>query len=373
MSHTFQNRLCLLLTLLLCACEGRHTPKTAPSPPIVDVVEAKVESIANRQSFVGRIDGNYEAVIQPRVSGYLLSRHFESGMPVKRGALLFVIDAGLLTTTKLSAQAALESARAQALEAKNNYERAIPLVEIDAISKAQFDQYRAQYRAAKANVLSAEQTLRNASLEVSYARIYSPIDGFVEEPEAHIGDYVGAGTAFSTLTKVVNVDTVSVDVALPLSQYVRYIKPNMAIYENENLLSDIVLWGSDGEEYPLRGVYDYTRTEVADAAGTLAIVVDFPNPDYRLKAGQFARVEANVGALRRCVTVPQQCVVQTQGQNSLWVVRPDSTVEYRKVALGNTSNGAWIIEEGVREGEQVVSNGGGRIRNGMKVVPHRAE
>lgn len=340
---------------------------------LVEVVEARAESIPDRFAFVGRISGNYEAVIQPRVSGYLLARHFESGMPVKRGALLFEIDAGLLRTTLLSARASLESARAQAVEAKNNYERAIPLAEINAISQAQLDQYTAQYRAAEASVRSAEQQLRNASLEVGYSRIYSPIDGFVEAPKAHVGDYVGVGTEFATLTKVVNIDTVSVDITLPLWQYERHIEPDRPIYENESLLSDIVLFDDNGTPYPLRGTYNYTRTEVSDSAGTLAIVVDFPNPDYRLKAGEFARVEANVGAEQRCVLVPQRCVVQRQGQASVWVVRPDSTAEYRRVSLGETYGGQWIIEEGLREGEKVVASGGQRLHNGAKVAIRKSE
>ena len=120
--------------LFICGCGKSVTPKNLSDRLSVDVVEACVDTIPTRRSFVGRLSGKYEAVIQPRVSGYLLSRHFESGMPVRRGALLFVIDAGLLTTTELSARAALASARAQVIEAKNNYERAIPLAEINAIS-----------------------------------------------------------------------------------------------------------------------------------------------------------------------------------------------------------------------------------------------
>lgn len=363
----------LIFMLSFCGCGKSPSPKASLSAPDVEVATVRMEMIPDRRSFIGRISGNYEAVIQPRVSGHLLSRHFESGMPVKRGELLFVIDAELLRTTLLSARAALESARAKEVEAKNNYERAVPLAEISAISQAQLDQYRAQYRAAEANVRTSEQQLRNATLEVGYSRIYSPIDGFVEAPKAHVGDYVGVGTDFSVLTKVINIDTVSVDISIPLSQYVRHIEPNRPIYENENLLSAITLFSGDGTPYPLQGFYNYTRTEISDVAGTLSIVVNFPNPDYRLKAGEFARVEANIGSVQERITIPQQCVVQTQGVNSVWVIRPDSTAEYRRVTLGDTYSGAWIVEKGLQADEKVVVSGGQRLRNGMKVVPHKAE
>ena len=363
----------LVLGLSMCACGKSTAPKGVMPPIAVEVVDATSVVVPNRRSFIGQISGKYEALIQPRVSGYLLSRHFGSGMPVKRGDLLFVIDDALLRTTLLSAQASLESARAQAIEAKNNYERAIPLVEIDAISESQFDQYTAQYRAAEANVRSAEQSLRNARLEVGYCRIYAPIDGFVEAPQAHVGDFVGVGTAFSELTKVVNVDTVSVDVTIPMSQYMSYVEQSVPIYENRELLSDITLRRSDGEIYPFEGIYDYTRTELTDGAGTLAIVVDFPNPDYRLKAGQFARIEANVGTARRCVVVPQQCIEQRQGESSLWVVGADSVAEYRKVEVGQTVGAMWVVEQGLAEGEQVVSSGQQKLHRGAKVSPRKTE
>lgn len=363
----------VLFVLFICGCGKSAVSNGAVPTTTVDVVRAVADTISMRRSFVGRVSGKYEATIQPRVSAYLLSRHFESGMPVKRGALLFVLDASLLTTTEMSARATLASARAQAVEAKNNYERAVPLSEINAISQSQLDQYTAQYKAAQANVQSAEQALRNARLEVSYCCIYSPIDGFVEAPQAHVGDYVGVGTAFSTLTKVVNVDTVSVDIVLPMSQYLRSEGLNVPIYANRELLSDITLLRDGGEIYPLKGIYDYTRTEVVDAAGTIAIVVDFPNPNYLLKAGQFARVEANVGPCQRKVIVPQQCVEQMQGQNSVWVIRPDSTAEYRKVILGSTYGRGWVIESGVLEGEWVVSSGAQKLRNGAKVLPREIE
>ena len=73
------------------------------------------------------------------------------------------------------------------------------------ISQSQLDQYTAQYRAAEAAVRSAEQALRNASLNVGYTELRSPIDGIAAHAEAHVGDYVGPGTQFNVLTTVSNI------------------------------------------------------------------------------------------------------------------------------------------------------------------------
>ena len=274
--------------------------------------------------FIGYLASNFDAVIQPRVNGYLLTKQFANGMPVKRGQLLFTIDPDQLSTSMLAAEAALQSARAQAVEARNNYDRAVPLARINAISQSQLDQYTAQYKAAEATVRSAEQTLSSARMNVGYTELRSPIDGIISNTSAHVGDYVGPGTQFGVLTTISNIDTLTVDVAIPMAQYLRAAGPRTSIFDNAGLLTDIRLMLADGTVYPYKGLYDYTRKDVSSTTGTLVLVVMFPNPDRSLKPGQFARVEANVGPVRPRVVVPQACVSQAQGVNSVWVVRPDS-------------------------------------------------
>ena len=341
-----------LVSALLPAGCGRHKPKPAMPPLQVETARAVTDSIPNRMSFIGYLSSNFDAVIQPRINGFLLSKRFSNGMPVKRGQLLFTIDPDQLSTTMLAAE-----------------ERAVPLAKINAISQAQLDQYTAQYKAAEASVRSAEQTLSSARMNVGYTELRSPIDGIIEHTAAHVGDYVGPGTQFSVLTSISNIDTLTVDVAIPMAEYLRAAGGRGSIYDNEGLLSDIRLTLADGTRYPYGGLYDYTRKDVSSSTGTLVLVVMFPNPDRSLKPGQFARVSANVGPVQPRVIVPQQSVSQAQGVNSVWVVRPDSTAAYRRVVLGDTYGTMWCVDEGLAEGEQVVTAGQQKLRNGMKVIP----
>lgn len=269
----------------------------------------------------------------------------------------------------LSARASLESAKAREIEAKNNYDRAIPLAKINAISKAQLDQYTAEYAAAKGERQFGSAALKNANLETEYTDIYSSIDGIIASSEAHVGDFVGPGTQFSVLTTIQNIDTVCVDIAMPMQQYLQYSGRKTLTYDNEGLLSDIRLYLADGEAYPVEGQYNYTKTNVSDAMGTIMLVVSFPNPDYALKAGQFARVQTDVGCGKPFTVVPQQCISQTQNINSLWVIRPDSTAEYREVTLGDTFGDLWIVEKGIEDGETVALTGQLKLHNGAKVIP----
>ena len=314
--------LCALAALLAGGCRGRHATGAQPSLR-VEVIEAATDTVPNRMSFVSSVESNFDALIEPRVNGYLVNKYFSSGMPVRKGQLLFTIDPNLLSTTLLSAEASLESARAQEVSARNNYERAVPLARIDAISQTQLDQYTAEYVAAQAAVRSAEQQVRNARLQVGYTRIYAPIDGIIASSSAHTGDYVGVGT-------ISNIDTVAVDVAIPMAQYLRYAGTRPSIYENDGLLSDITLSLADGVVYPSKGWYSYTQKDISSSMGTIVLVVKFANPDYTLKPGQFARVTANVGPSLPYVVVPQRAVTQMQDLSSVWVVGRDSTAEYAR-------------------------------------------
>lgn len=363
-----------LLAASISATSCRRHNKSEPeaAPLRVEVATATSDSIIMRYSFTTHLRSNYDAVIQPRVDGYLERIAYRSGMPVRRGDLLFTIESNLLNTSLLAAQAALSSAEAEALEAKNTYDRAIPLARLNAISDSQLDQYTAAYNSSVASVRSARQQVTSARLQVSYATIYSPIDGIVAASKAHEGDYVGPSTQFSALTTVSNIDSLKADLSIPTSLYLEKAG-NRSAYENRDLLSDISLTLADGSIYPYKGIYDYTAQQISTSSGTVTLVVKFPNPDYRLKGGEYGRVEVGLGQRERVVLVPQMAIEQVQGIESVWVVKPDNTVEQRTIQTGETVGRNWIVKSGISEGETVVLTGKDKLHSGMRITPQKSE
>lgn len=362
-----------LLGALLLISSCKSDKKSVENNPLaVPVVAVEEVELAQHMEFIGYLQSNFDAVIQPRINGFLLSKHFDSGMPVRRGALLYRIDPTQLSTAMYAAEASLQSARAEAIEARNNYERAVPLAAMNAISQAQLDQYTAQYRASEASVRSAEESLRNARLNVSYTEIRSPINGIAGSSKAHIGDFVGPGTEFNVLTTLSNTDTLSFDVALAMNDYLRLTNNRTEIYNNEGLLSAITLTLDDGHRYPLEGFYSHTRKDISSSTGTLLLVVKFANPAGELKAGQFARVGCDIGARRPALLLPARAVSQAQGVNSVWVVRPDSTVQYRSIELGAQRDSMWVVRSGLQPSERVVLAGRQKLHEGMKIHPQKA-
>lgn len=333
----------------------------------VEAVRAQSDTLYDSHTFIGSLYSANTVTIQPRVNGYLIAAPYSAGMPVRRGDKIFEIDPQQISTSLASAEAQLMSAHARLSAAKSNYERAQPLARIEAISQSQLDQYRSEYAAAEAAVRSAEQSVKDNRINVGYTVIRAPISGIIATDKANVGDYVGPGTEFEQLTTIADIDTMSVKITIPTSLYLQYREPGQAAFDNGGLLSDIRLSLADGRRYPIEGLYDYTVPSISASAGTVDLVVDFPNPQAELKPGEFARIDLSIGPRRAVVTVPQRAVDQTQGVNSVWVVNANSTVEYRRVELGAKYEDRWIVTDGVRAGEQVVTSGRGKLYNAERV------
>lgn len=357
-----------VLTFFCCKSKPQHA---MPAMEIA-VVEASLQNVPKSMAFVGQIYSNYDISVQPRISGFLASEHYSNGMPVKKGQLIYTIDPSQLETSVEQARANHFSAQAQLVKARNDYHRAIPLAKIDALSKLNLDQYQAEYYSAEASHKAAEAALRNAELDLSYTKIYSPIDGIIAESVTAIGDYVGPGTQFAVLTKISSVDTVTFCLQMPVAEYLAYRKRagiTSPSFENDSLLSNIVLSLSDGSIYEKQGFYMYTKKDVGQDMGVIVLVIGFENFDSQLKIGQYASVTADIGSDRSVVVVPQRAVSQTQGINSIWVMAADSSVEYRRIVLGETLGDLWVVESGVSAGEKVLTEGSLKVKSGMKIKP----
>ncbi|MFI3294586.1 MAG: efflux RND transporter periplasmic adaptor subunit [Rikenellaceae bacterium] len=355
--------------ILYSSCSSNHKQEQMP-PLRVEVSKATRTPISDQITTATQIESLYHVIIQPRVDGFLESINYDEGMPVKKGDLLFRIEPGSFATALYSAKADLESALARELAAKNDFDRALPLSKINAISQSDLDQYTATYRAAKAASEVARQNIESAQLNIDYTQIYAPIAGLIAKTNANQGDYVGPSTKLSDLTTISYTDTIMVNIAIPTSKYLSHIPDHeQGTYDNRNLLSNIRLTLADSTIYPHQGEYHYTKKNTPKNSSTIVIVAKFPNPQLRLKEGMFAKVTANIGEEQEKILVPQSAISQVQGVNSLWMVTPDSTARFQKVTLGETQGDQWIIEQGIEPNQMVISSGAIKMHNGAKVIP----
>jgi membrane fusion protein (multidrug efflux system) len=130
------------------------------------------------------------------------------------------------------------------------------------------------------------------------------------------------------------------------------------------------LFLANGEAYPYRGVFDFLNREIDPRTGTIEVVALFPNPNYFLRPGQFARVQVLVNTLPDAIVIPQRAVNELQGTvYQVAVLQADNTVEIRSVTPGLRTGSDWVISEGLQAGDKIVVEGGQKLRSGQKVNP----
>lgn len=359
----------VVVFIIICGVACKSLKRPAMPTPKLAVATAVERLVPNTVAFITETQPARSYLIQPRVNGYLRSINFSNGMPVRRGQVLFTIDSAPFETEVAQARAALSSAKAALVQAQANYNRSVPLARIDAISQSQLDAATESLASAREQVHSAQALLNNALLNLSYCTIKAPGSGIIAPSAANVGDYVGAGTAYNTLTTISFDDSINVNLSLPTVEYYKIVQHTKPAYLGDSLLHDITLELSDGTIYPYKGIYRYTQPLVNSQSGSIVFNVRFPNNEGLLKGGQFARVQAHIGEAQQHVLIPARSVNEIQGVYSTYVVDKDDKLTFRKLDLGAVVGSEWVVLEGVTAGERVITEGFTKAANGLKIIP----
>ncbi len=366
----------LVIMLLLFACGGDEPPQL-PTPKVQVYVTTETNVPIFRE-FVGETLGKTNINIAARVAGFLESREFEEGSFVKKGDLLYTIESQPFEEKVATAQSELAASQVNLVNAESDLSRIKPLAAENAISQIDLDAAQARYDAAQEAVKAAEANLRAAKLELSYTKVYSPIDGVIGKSNADVGDYVGASLSTVVLTTISYTDTMAVQFYLTQDEYLEAAKRiNAFTDENLNRKADIeptlVLILANNDVYEYKGKFDFIDRNFDTQTGSILVQSLFPNPQQLLRPGLFARVRAEVDTVKNGILVPQRCVMELQGRFSVMVVGEDKKVENRLVEIGPTVKEFWLIKGGLKPGEKVIYEGLQVVREGQVVEPELVE
>jgi len=364
-----------VLLFMITGCKDKNS--AVLPPPQVQVVEVTQQDIPLMKDFVGQTYGLSDIAIQARVDGFLEGIHFEEGRRVRRGQLLYTIDPEPYQAKLAVAQGQLAEANTQLVKAESDLIRIRPLAEINAVSQSDLDAAIAQRDAAQAGVDAAGANLESANIELGYTRIYSPIDGIIGKTEVYPGDYVGRGINNVVLNEVSRIDTILVNFHLPEEQYLELAR-TLSVQDPEVIAerrSDqgLILILADGTVYPEKGRIRFVNRQVNATTGTILLQASFPNPDLLIRPGQFAKVRGTVDVIQDGILVPQRCVVELQGNYSVFVVNENDEVEFRSIEVASSyDTGYLIVSSGLDPGDRVVYEGLQKVRSGAKVNPVQA-
>jgi len=346
-------------------------------PPDIQVIKVIEKDFPRIREFVGQTYGEADIAMRARVEGFLEGLHFEEGMPVKKGQLLYTIDPQPFLAKEAEALSKVAEAKTILVRAKSDLNRIKPLAEINAVSQSDLDFAVAQHGAAEASVEAAQASLRAVRIQLGYTKMYSPIDGIIGRTQAKIGDFVGREPNPVVLNTVSNIESVQVRFFLTEYEYIfltRFIDPDKVREKQpDQKRNNLTLILADGSEHKYKGSVDFVDRSIDPRTGSLLVQASFPNPGKTLRPGQFARILLEFETVSNALLVPQRCITELQGEQSVYVVDADNVIEYRQVEASATKDGLWLIESGLEAGETVVFEGLQKVRSGVTVKPLQAE
>jgi membrane fusion protein (multidrug efflux system) len=346
------------------ACE--EPAAVAPPPPEVYVTDVVQRDVPVYLELVGQTAGFQDVDIRARVEGFLETVNFEEGTFIKQGDLLYTIDRKPLEAIVAEGKATQATAEARLSKANNDVARYTPLVAKQAVSKQELDNALAEQDASKSQVEAAKAAVEKATLDLSYTRVMSPITGLVGTTQVKSGNLVGRGES-TLLTTISQIDPILFNVGVTEADYLRVARQVTAAGKSSGGSREgIELRLADGTVYPQTGKINTIERAVDPTTGTLGMELVFPNPDQILRPGQYGRARILLDTKRNALLVPQRAVQELQSIYTVAIV-DGGKVAFRTVKVGQKVASLWVIEEGVKAGEQIVVEGLQRIQDGMTV------
>jgi multidrug efflux system membrane fusion protein len=400
-----------VLLLTVCAslaagsgCQSEQGSGASAEPPAVPVSRPVLREVTNYEDYTGRTDAVEVVDVRARVTGYLDNMPFTEGTEVKKGDVLFEIDARpyLAQLEQAKSQVALNEASVKL--ARRNLERDIAAQ--NAVSQQQLDQDRAVVDEAEARLTASKESTKVYQLNLEYTKVRSKIDGMVSRYYVTRGNTVLQDQTL--LTTIVSLDPIYAYFDMDEPSFLRI---NRAIVEGRlNLPEDgtmSVLLGLPNEEgYSHKGTINFRNNQINSSTGSISMRGVFANPKLSkglpalaagavgllpspqgqgpllalpplagakgtrlLAPGMFVRVRLPIGDPYPARLVIDRAIQSDQGLKYVYVVDKDDKVQYRRVKTGPLQSDGLRVIEGVEPDEWIVVGGIQQVRPKMAIKP----
>ena len=282
---------------------------------------------------------------------------------MKEGQVLYVIDDERYQAVANQRKADLAAAEAEARRAERYFER-MEKADERGITQLERDNAEAAAEKAKAAVLQAKANLVVAEYDLKKTTVFAPISGQIGKSSAHVGDYVAPSKG--ALAKIVQIDPIRV--SFPLTDRA-YIAWRQAQREGTDHAFRMRLILPDGSEYDREGTWDFDDNQMSRETASIMMRLRFPNPERLLIPNSYVTLLTDYQEPPSYPSVPQQAIVDLPGGNQgVWILKDDMTVEQRPVEAKEPFGGWTPLVKGVKEGERVVISGISKLGPGVKVA-----
>ncbi len=306
---------------------------------------------------IGTMSARATAVVRTKVSGELIKLHFKEGDDVKVGQLLAEIDPRSYQATLNQVQGTYQRDQALLKNAQLDLQRYKDLQAQDSIANQQVDTQAALVRQYEGTVAADKAQVDAAKLQLSYTRVTAPISGRLGLRQSDLGNVVNPSDAngIVTISQVKPIDALFSLPEVHVSTLARRIA------EKQDL--PVELWDRENKQLLAKGRLNALDNTIDTTTGTVKAKASFDNANSRLFANQFVNVKLQVNLLQNTLTVPATAVQN----NYVYLVKPDNTVTQRKIVVGVTDGDRVSVKGDLQPGDQVVTDGIDRLREGAPV------
>ena len=357
-------------SFLLTGCDNNKSEQAAQQPPEVGVVTLKTEPLKISTELPGRTSAYRVAEVRPQVSGIILKRNFIEGSDIKAGQSLYQIDPATYQAAYDSAKGDLTQAQANARIAQLTVKRYKPLLGTKYISQQDYDTAVATAAQNDAAVQVAKANVETARINLAYTKVTSPISGRIGKSSVTEGALVQSAQT-TALATVQQLDPMYVDVTQSSEDFMRLRSElESGQLKQTDGKASVTLLMQNGNTFAQKGTLEFSDVTVDETTGSITLRAIDPNPDHTLLPGLFVRARLEEGTNPNALLVPQQAVTRTPtGQATVMVVGADNKVESRQVTTSQAIGDKWLVTDGVKAGERVISTGLQRAKPGAQVTP----
>ena len=332
--------------------------KPAEKPPAPEIRPVRVMTVAKTSggetaSLTGNVQAQTEVNLSFRIDGRMIKRNVDVGATVKPGQVIATLNADNEENTLQSARAGLAAARAQLVEARNNYERYKTLFAQRFVAEAEFDRHAAILRTAQSAVDSAQAQVNIAQNRLGYAQLVADAGGTVTKVGAEPGEVVQAGRMIVQIAREGGRDAVF-DVS---PQIKNSAPPN----------PEITVFVTADPKVTAAGRVREISPRADPATGTFRVRVGLTNPPAAMRLGTTVTGRMQVGSAQG-IEIPPSAVIRSDRQSAVWIVDPKTaTVSTRNIEVASQDSARVAVLSGLSPGDVVVTAGVQALRPGQSV------
>lgn len=356
-----------LVAVVLGGCSQATEP---PNNPITEVGVITVQPQAQplTSELPGRTKAWLTAEIRPQVGGIVKERLFTEGAQVKAGDVLYRIDPAPYQAVYDQMRAATAEAKTTLDSARLKAKRYTALVQIDAVSQQDNEDVQASLQSAEATYQAAKASEQSARIDLTYTTLTAPISGRVEASTVTPGALVTASQD-TALTTVQQLDPLYVDITQSSAEVLR-LKRELAegrLHKAGEDEATIHLRLEDGSEYAHTGRLQFSGASVSQSTGSVTLRAVVPNPDGLLLPGMYVRALLEEAVDEQAILVPQRAVTRSATGATYVLLVEDGKLTQREVTIARQVENQWWITAGLAAGDQLVIEGGQKVRPGESV------